>query len=248
MNARVAETVQAWPVHVDIRNADVEGVFLNAVRAMPLRGRLSLEGQALSSLKNREELKISLVKVRDAAPLAAARTPSDTPQALSADGSFQFVGVVPGEYRIIVSAPDSWEYYVKEIRYDQLNVQHETFRVAADVLSSLTVIVSAHPGEISGTVVDEKQQPVTGIQVVLVPDLHRDLTGLFRKTNADRDGRFTFHAIPPGNYRVFAWEDIEPYSYLNETVLKQYEAGSQAIRVEESKSATVTVRAIPALR
>mgnify|MGYP001259414705 CR=1 FL=1 len=59
-------------------------------------------------------------------------------------------------------------------------------------------------------------------------------------------GRFTFRGITPGDYRIFAWEDIEPFAYFDPAVVKQYEALGKAIRVQEASSESAEVRLIPA--
>ena len=43
----------------------------------------------------------------------------------------------------------------------------------------------------------------------------------------DQEGRFTLRGITPGDYRIFAWEDIEPFAYFDAAVVKQYEAAGK---------------------
>jgi len=45
---------------------------------------------------------------------------------------------------------------------------------------------------------------------------------------------------------VFAWEDIEPFSYFDAGVLKEYENHGTLIHVQELSKTTVEVKLIPA--
>ena len=77
-------------------------------------------------------------------------------------------------------------------------------------------------------------------------DQARDRQDLYKTAVTDQDGRFTFRGITPGDYRIFAWEDIEPFAYFDPAVVKQYEALGKSVRVQESSSDNAEVRLIPA--
>jgi carboxypeptidase family protein len=98
---------------------------------------------------------------------------------------------------------------------------------------------------IEGTVVDTRQQPVALIEVVLIPDTQRNRPDLYRRVTADINGRFTIRGIPPGNYRLYAWEEIEPYAYFDPEVVQQVESQGKAVRVTELSKETVEIRSIP---
>ena len=44
---------------------------------------------------------------------------------------------------------------------------------------------------------------------MLIPDIQRERRDLYVRATTDKDGRFSIRGIPPGNYKVFAWENIE---------------------------------------
>ena len=70
--------------------------------------------------------------------------------------------------------------------------------------------------------------------------------GPLQNASTDQEGRFTFRGITPGDYRIFAWEDIEPFAYFDPAVVKQYEAAGKLVRIQESSAETAEVRIIPA--
>jgi hypothetical protein len=60
-----------------------------------------------------------------------------------------------------------------------------------------------------------------GATVVLVPDIFlRKRSSLYKTRRTDAFGKFRFDAISPGEYKVFAWEQIENGSWTDPDVLR----------------------------
>jgi hypothetical protein len=64
--------------------------------------------------------------------------------------------------------------------------------------------------------------------------------------DTDEKGGFTFRFIPPGDYRVFAWEVLEPNSYFDTEVIKPYEQQSKLMHVTEGSQQSIDIKIIPA--
>jgi hypothetical protein len=109
------------------------------------------------------------------------------------------------------------------------------------------IVISPTAGQISGTLLDRNSEPAGIATVVLVPE-DRDRRDLFKNGSTDLNGQFTFQGISPGDYKLFAWEDIEPFSYFDPDVLRGYEQQGQPIRVGESSKSTTTLKIIPISR
>jgi hypothetical protein len=62
---------------------------------------------------------------------------------------------------------------------------------------------------------------------------------------ADKSGRFSFTEVPPGNYRLFSWEAIEPYGHFDPGVVIRDGAQGKALRVAPSSNNAVDVNLIP---
>jgi hypothetical protein len=77
---------------------------------------------------------------------------------------------------------------------------------------------------------------------VLVPDKARHRLNLFKAVMADQNGRFNIPNIVPGDYKLFAWEVIEPYSWFDAEVLARYESRARTIHVGELSRQTIEVR------
>jgi protocatechuate 3,4-dioxygenase beta subunit len=65
---------------------------------------------------------------------------------------------------------------------------------------------------------------------------------LFRTATTDEQGRYEFSAVPPGKYKIFAWENPEPGIWFAPGFLKSYESQGQAITLEPKESRAIEVR------
>jgi hypothetical protein len=59
------------------------------------------------------------------------------------------------------------------------------------------------------------------------------------------NGRFTL-TVPPGTYRLYAWEDLATAQYSDPEFLKPYEPNSLRVIVGENGRVQVTLKEIPA--
>jgi hypothetical protein len=64
-------------------------------------------------------------------------------------------------------------------------------------------------------------------------------------TASNETGQFLFESIPPGDYRVFAWEDVEDRAWQDPGFVRPYLEMSKAVRVLENSRQTVEVTSIP---
>jgi hypothetical protein len=101
-------------------------------------------------------------------------------------------------------------------------------------------------GIIQGTLFDLSQNPVASTPVFLVPSGERRANmQLYRTTQSDANGKFTMNGIVPGQYELFAWQDIVQGAYQNEDYMRRYEGRGTSVLVMRSSTATAEVRRIP---
>ena len=99
---------------------------------------------------------------------------------------------------------------------------------------------------IEGTTVSEQQTPWAGARVVLVPaGALRPRTDLYKETQADLYGHFAIMGIPPGEYKLFAWQEIELEAYRDPDFLRPYEDRGVPVTVQEKGYLTIQLPAIP---
>jgi hypothetical protein len=168
---------------------------------------------------------------------------SPTSQA-AADGSFSIPGVLPGDYRII-STP-SQDFYVKELRYNRLDALTNPVSICCNSDSAtIEVVIGRNVGQIDGVIVDDRMQPVPGVQAVLIPDA-RQRTELYKTATTDQSGNFVIRGITPGDYKLLAWEALENYGYFDPDVMRRAETLGKPVHVGESSKLAVEGKIIPA--
>jgi len=227
-------------VAVDLTGSDIEGLVLTLNAAVSIPGRLSVDGASLPSVPNYERLRVTLRPATQGGITNPTRN-----QPLPPEGTFILENVVPGDYYVAV-APLPPDFYIKEARLGQTDVLSQPLSITGPVTETLSVVLSPRAGHVSGVVRDDRLQPAPGIQVVLVPDTHRGRPDLYKTTSTDQTGSFSLRDIPPGDYKVFAWEAIESFAYFDPDLIRRFESKGKAIHISESSRQSVEVEVIPA--
>jgi len=159
--------------------------------------------------------------------------------------SFKISDILPGEYRLSIRASSLPEdSYIKEARYGGIDALNQPFQISASDSRRLEIVVAAS-GTVEGRIVDNKQVPVSGITAVLIPNRLRTRPDLYKTAVAEADGRFEIHGIAPGDYKLFAWEGIEPYSWFDPEVIRRFETNGRAIYVSEASTQSLELKLIP---
>ena len=222
---------------IRVIDADIEGVVLTLRSGVTLEGRIIVEGQSITSVTGLDRMRITMNP-----PVQIVNQTPPVAMAPSADGLFQMVGAREGEYRVTAAGMPQG-FYVKSIHYDGDDILTRPFRFSG--LAGGTVNVVLRPGavQLSGTVTDSELRPVPSTQVMLVP-AERGRNDLYRQALTDQSGRFSFPNVPPGPYRVFGWDGIEPGAQFNPEFMQQYEQRGQSVQLAESANQDVNVRLI----
>jgi hypothetical protein len=181
------------------------------------------------------------------------------PSPADASGSFVLNGIGPGRYLVFVepiflnpylivppppAPPGLQDMYLKSVRLGAADILEQGLRIAERPAGLLEVVIA--PGtSIRGRAVDNSQQPVVNAAVALVPDapLRRRLER-YRTARTDTAGRFLLRGVPPGDYKVFAWSEIEDGSWLNAEFIRSIEGRGASVRVQPAVAGEVVVRVI----
>jgi hypothetical protein len=59
---------------------------------------------------------------------------------------------------------------------------------------------------------------------------------MYRVTSTDTQGRFQVAGLPPGDYKIFAWENIESNGWMDGTFIDAYENRGQPFHLDEGKT------------
>jgi len=231
---------------IRIVDSDIDNLLLT-IDSFSMNGKYNLEGGAVLPDASLRALRTELHPFRNdsTSTVTTARAYS---RPVNPDGSFAIDGVLKGTHRLVVGSglPLPPGFYVKAARLGAADVLNGPMLLDGPVSAVLEILLSSKAGQVEGMVSDERGRAVEINQVVLIPDQHRERTELFKLVTSDSTGRFTISNVAPGEYKIFAWEALEAYSYYDPEVLKRYESLGKAIRVEESSKQKVDLRIIPA--
>ena len=230
----------AGVVRIDVGNADVRNITVSLQAGVDITGRVNID-QGLASERDVDLGRIRVLLRPD--PLLPQLTP--VPPRTDPDGTFTVTGVIPFEYRLQVTGL-SRNHYVRSARLGEADVLNSRLRLDGPPRGAMEVVIGTDAGTLDAIVRDDHQSLVTGVRVVLVPDPpRRQRSDLFRTAIADADGRIHVEGIPPGDYTLFAWEDVEEGAWQDPTFLSVNEPLGQAVRIGENARESVELRLIP---
>jgi len=225
---------------VEVGQTDVDDVGLMIAPGAEISGRVRVEGNVDLSTTN--------VSVMLASPDEVFSFGSGGLATVGSDGTFTLKNVAAGTYvvRLANAPPDA---YLKEGRFGSDDVADGRLTVQAGRASStLELTVSSNGGKVEGLVITEENLPYSGGQVVLVPESAtlRERTELYKNGVTDQFGKFTLRGVRPGEYKLFAWDDVEPGSWHDPDFLRAYEQKGVKVKVTESGLETKELRVIAA--
>jgi large repetitive protein len=175
---------------VNITDSDVEDF------QMPVSEGATVTGTVTGLAHPGERPIVTLV------PTDSARGRENTAQC-SAEGAFQVYRLVPGLYAVQVALPKG--AYVKGVKFGGRDVTNADIDLTSGTGGAMEIAVSNDGGEVSGTVRDGNGDPARGAVVQLWP---ADGEGA-RTVKSDESGGFHFIGLPPTDYRLAAWEDLD---------------------------------------
>ncbi len=224
-------------VLLEVGKTNLEGVTVIISRGLPVTGKVRVEGNTPVSLN---ELTI---EIEPRGPF-----PAGYGTQLAADGSFTLQGIPPDAYRIRLSGTPG-DIYLRAARLGDREVLEAGLDLshAESASGPLELLLASGAGRLEGVVLDERQNPASGAQVVLIPESsRRDQSALYKNTTADQNGHFTLSGIAPGEYKVFAWEDVETGAYQDADFLRPYEGRGEACKIDRGSAKSLQLQVIPA--
>jgi protocatechuate 3,4-dioxygenase beta subunit len=246
---------------ISVSSADVNNVALSLRPGVEVRGRIVLETTPSQQFQM-SNLRVSLVAQDAALPnildLAGGRGGRGggfaaqllgggqmATEAVAEDGSFTLKNVGAQEYRVRVTGLPQGAF-LQSGRIGSRDALNAPFNVD-DSSAGLQLQIGFSPGRVSGAVADARGVAAPGAQVVLVPDeARRGRSDAYFTANSDQNGQFTLNNVPPGSYKIFAWEDIPAGAYQYPDFLRRYEDRGQTVTVNANGTITANVRLIPA--
>jgi len=161
------------------------------------------------------------------------------------NGAVALTNVQPSDYALSVSGlPEAG--YVKAARLGSRDVLEDFVSLQYERIPPLDIQLAFDGGQIAGIAMNPAGQPATEATVVLVPDATRKhRPDQYRVASSGTGGRFSLSGIPPGAYKLYAWDDIEPNAWMNADFMRDYEEFGAAITVTSNAKVSAELRIIP---
>ena len=159
---------------------------------------------------------------------------------VEADGKITLRQINAGHYDVMVNGlPEN--HYVKTIRVGEADALADGARILPGM--QLDVVVSAKSARVTGSVTNEKGEPVGSASVVLfapkAPPSRR-----LRMASVDQQGQFSLSGIAPGDYYLAALDEIESGVFWDPEFLVKHEKLIEKISLRESATESKTLKLI----
>ena len=252
----ILATIENSPVPMMARQAlqlgsnSVEDLRLQPQPGGWIHGRLRLESKGGSNKVDATQIFLKLRSADGDDETLGEFTMGDGFSSLAhvaADGSFEWKNVPPGNYyvELVGEGGTNFDLFLKSATAGGHDVDEAGISVSGGAVA-LDLLASANGASAEGVVTDQKGEPVANAMIVAVPEPRlRGRVERYRTTESDQSGRFALHGIQPGDYTLFAWENVEGEAYYNPEFLKTYETQGSALRVSEGDRKTMQLVVIP---
>lgn len=219
---------------LEVGTAPIENLSLVMSPPLQVAGIVRAGGQDAAAAAG---LRIAL-RPREAFGFGGA--PSATAQA---DGAFAFTAVLPDHYDIAISGlPEG--HYIKSVASGGRDVLLTGLDLTRGAPGPVEIVLGANAGQAAGVVQNDRQEPVAGATVVLVPQERerRSVPQYYRSVTSDDTGGFTFDNLAPGAYKVYGWSEVEPGAYYDPDFMRRFENAGESLTVREGSRDEIKVR------
>jgi hypothetical protein len=221
-------------LELEINQENIRGLEFEMVRTPPIAGRVTIEGPDVKTA-DPAAMRIALESLQDGATIVGAEP--------DPAGRFLLQGVVPGHYRITASNIPAG-LYIKAIRAGDTDITRTGLDYSRGVFAAeLAVILSPQGGALKGAAKNESGIAAPGVRVVAIPtEAGRQPAHAI----SDQAGHFEMRDLAPGEYRVLAFENLEPGAAEDTEFIIRVASFAGPVTIAERANATADPVVIPA--
>ncbi len=160
------------------------------------------------------------------------------------DGSFSMPNVQAGPASLQINGQPE-DHYLKSFHfagYDSTG----PFEVPRS-RSTLTLVIGAGAGQVTGKVQDQDGKPGDHMLVTLAPKgALASRTDLIQTKPTTGDGSFQFTGVAPGDYNLYAWDSLDYDAAHAPAFFRMFESNAGTVSVQASNAATAQLKAVTA--
>lgn len=216
---------------VEVVNEDVDVGLLTFSPGVDISGVIHIEG----GTQRPPDLRVSL---QQTGPSMTASPSAE----VKPDGSFVLRDVGPSIYQLNLGAVPGT--YLKSIKLGDHALPDRRIDLTQGG-GQLAVVLASDVAQVDGSVKKADGEPAVRVRVTLVPE--GDLFGsqdVSRYAFSNEKGEFKINNVPPGEYKIFAWEEVQAGAPLDPEFRKPFEKRGVALKIPPNGHASADLTMI----
>jgi hypothetical protein len=216
---------------VTVGGGDVDDIILSLTPGAEITGKISIDGAAAP--QQAQQPGTPGVNVRPAVVISSDSAGNRGQP--NEDGTFAIHNIMPAVYQVSVQ-PLPQGTYIKSIRFGSQDLMKTPLDLTSGSGGTLNVVLSPNAGDISGIVHGADGSPLWSVLVTLwTPGTPPEgVTDFTRIASTDLNGQFKFASLPPGDYRIAAWEQIDPGLATIPEFRIKFDSKAAAVKLDEN--------------
>jgi hypothetical protein len=129
--------------------------------------------------------------------------------------------------------------YLASVRYGGKDVTESGIEYT--IGAALEITIGTDGARVDGNTLNKDDTPFEGAVVALIPTAGKSAA---RSVISGPRGAFNLTGVPPGEYKLMAWDDVGRDELENPDFVKQYDSQGTPVKLSASGTATVSPRVI----
>jgi len=158
------------------------------------------------------------------------------------DGTFTLKDVAPDKYfvRVMNGPPGA---FLESAKFGTQAMGEQGLDLSGTAPGKMEIQLNLGGAQVDGIIRGQDDKPISGVTVALIPDSRKYL--LYQTQFTDQNGTFHFKGIAPGDYKVLAWEEVEPNAFQDPEFVKPFLGKAEPVSLKENDHRGVSMKAIP---
>lgn len=215
---------------LSVGNNNVDGMEVPLSPVVSFQGKVTVEGD--KTLVNLKQVRIQV----------QGEMIFNQPLEVAEDGTFTIKDLSPEKYKVSVAQlPNA---YVKAINVGGQDIRDTGMDLSGGGGGPIEVILSTKIAKVDGMVEKQRQDDAPGTVIVAKAGPNSELTFINLTARVEDAGKFSIANLPPGEYKIFAFEEIDAATASDPEFLKKFEDRAGTVKIGEGESKSLSLKQI----